>query len=230
MDDLKNDCGGSPFPNSARGVIMRREIEARRCQRTGGPTMHGARATLAIVSLGLVAGLACPGAAKAQGGSVAFFPVIGSVPDGAFMNNVTPVVSADRRYVRIVGLSPQFIGFDRFDTFNVPAAVSGGGGFGGGGGGGGGGLGGFGGFGGAGGGGGGLGGGGGAGGGVGGRGGGFNNMGVGGPGALSGFNDSTPLASFAALANLPDPAAEPVRRPAKGKVKKATPAPKRRAR
>ena len=184
--------------------------------------MHVMRATLVTVSLVLVAGLACPSAAEAQGGSVAFSPTIGSIPEGAILNNVTPVVSADRRYVRIVGLSPLFIGLDRIDTFNVPAAVSGGGGFGGGGFGGGG----FGGFGGGAGG-GGFNGGNGGGGGI--RGGnGFNNMGMGGPGALSGFNDPMPLSGFTALANVPEPRATPVRKPAKGK--KATPAPKRRAR
>lgn len=58
-------------------------------------------------------------------GSVAFFPQIGNIPDGVTLN-VTPVVSADRRYVRMT-LSPQFITFVQFDTFSVPAAVGGGG-------------------------------------------------------------------------------------------------------
>ena len=58
-------------------------------------------------------------------GSVAFFPTIGQVPDGVILN-VTPVVSADRRYVRM-SLSPQFITFIQFDTFTIPAAVGGGG-------------------------------------------------------------------------------------------------------
>jgi hypothetical protein len=68
-------------------------------------------------------------------GAVAFQPVIGTFPDGVILN-VTPVVSADRRYVRL-GVSPQFTGLIGFDTFEVPAAVTGGGiggGFGGGGG------------------------------------------------------------------------------------------------
>ena len=201
---------------------MKPEITSARREQTGGPPMHGIRATLVMASLGLVAGLASPNAVNAQfGGSVvAFSPVIGTAPDGAILNNVTPVVSADRRYVRIVGLNPLFVGVDRFDTFNVPAAVSGGGGFGGGGFGGGG-------FGGGGFGGGGFGGGGGVAGGIGGRGG-FNNVGMGGPGALSGFHDSAPPSAFAVLANMPDPATTTVRKAAKGK--KATPPPKRRAR
>ncbi len=58
-------------------------------------------------------------------GSVAFFPTIGQVPDGVTLQ-VTPVVSADRRYVRM-SLAPNFITFIQFDTFTVPAAVGGGG-------------------------------------------------------------------------------------------------------
>jgi hypothetical protein len=40
--------------------------------------------------------------------------------------SVAPVVSADRRYVRL-GVSPFFTGLQGFDTFPVPAAVVGGG-------------------------------------------------------------------------------------------------------
>ena len=40
-------------------------------------------------------------------GAVAFQPGIGFVPDGATLN-VTPVVSADRRYVRL-SVNPYFI-------------------------------------------------------------------------------------------------------------------------
>ena len=58
-------------------------------------------------------------------GAVAFSPTIGQIPDGVTLF-VTPVVSADRRYVRMT-LSPNFITFIQFDTFNVPAAVGGGG-------------------------------------------------------------------------------------------------------
>ena len=65
--------------------------------------------------------------------AVAFRPVIGQVPDGVMLD-VTPVVSADRRYVRMT-LYPQFNAFERFDSFSIPAIVSGrgNGGFGGGG-------------------------------------------------------------------------------------------------
>lgn len=64
-------------------------------------------------------------APSADAQAVAFAPVIGSAPDGVFLP-VTPVVTADRRYVRL-SLSPMFFGFDHFDTFIVPAAVGGGG-------------------------------------------------------------------------------------------------------
>jgi hypothetical protein len=73
-----------------------------------------------FLALGLLALLA----PSARGQAVAFQPVVGTIPDGVTLS-VTPVVSADRRYVRMT-LSPQFIDFTRFDTFSVPAAVSGG--------------------------------------------------------------------------------------------------------
>jgi type II secretory pathway component GspD/PulD (secretin) len=56
-------------------------------------------------------------------GAVAFQPQISQLPDGVILN-VTPVVSADRRYVRMT-LSPFFQTFIQFDTFTIPAAVSG---------------------------------------------------------------------------------------------------------
>ncbi len=59
------------------------------------------------------------------GGSVAFQPQISTFPDGVQLF-VTPVVSADRRYVRL-SLSPVFTTFLGFDNFSIPAAVGGGG-------------------------------------------------------------------------------------------------------
>lgn len=59
------------------------------------------------------------------GGSVAFTPQVQTFPDGVQLF-VTPVVSADRRYVRL-SLSPVFTTFLGFDNFSVPAAVGGGG-------------------------------------------------------------------------------------------------------
>ena len=58
-------------------------------------------------------------------GAVAFLPQIGTIPDGVILN-VTPVVSADRRYVRMT-LAPNFTTFIQFDNYTIPAAVGGGG-------------------------------------------------------------------------------------------------------
>ena len=77
-----------------------------------------------LASLGILASLAPTASAQA----VAFQPGVASFPNGVSMS-VAPVVSADRRYVRL-GVSPFFTGLQGFDTFSVPAAV-GGGGFGG---------------------------------------------------------------------------------------------------
>lgn len=153
--------------------------------------MNGVCKALAVFGSLAVVAPARPALAQS---SVAFAPTIGTIPDGVTLS-VTPVVSADRRYVRLTNLNPTFIAFDRFDTFTVPAAVSGGGlGLGGGG------LGGLG---------GGLGG-----------GGGFNSVGLGGTGALSGFADPRPPSSFALAApEVPETTAKATRgrRPAPGK-------------
>lgn len=58
-------------------------------------------------------------------GAVAFQPSIGSFADGVQLL-VTPVVSADRRYVRMT-MAPIFQTLQGFDTFTIPAAVGGGG-------------------------------------------------------------------------------------------------------
>jgi hypothetical protein len=70
--------------------------------------------------------------ARAQ---VAFVPEVGFIPTGVTMT-VTPVVTPDRRYVRL-SVSAFFNTFNNFLTLSVPAAVGGqfGGGFGGAGGG-----------------------------------------------------------------------------------------------
>jgi type II secretory pathway component GspD/PulD (secretin) len=56
-------------------------------------------------------------------GSVAFFPQVAPFPNGITLN-VTPVVSADRRYVRMT-LSPFFTALQSFTQIQVPAAVGG---------------------------------------------------------------------------------------------------------
>ena len=58
-------------------------------------------------------------------GAVAFSPTPAAINDGVFLN-VTPIVSADRRYVRMT-LTPNFTTVEGFATFVVPAAVGGGG-------------------------------------------------------------------------------------------------------
>jgi hypothetical protein len=151
------------------------------------------RASLLTIGLIAVIGFAFAREAKAQG-AVAFAPNIGQFNDGAFLS-VTPVVSADRRYVRLVNIQPVFNQLDSFEVFTIPAAVAGVGG------------GGFGGF-------GGLGGGGGFGG---------RSMGLGNNRmmGLTGFNDSNPLSSFTAFANMPD-ARQQVVKSKTAKSKKAT--------
>ena len=62
-------------------------------------------------------------------GAVAFTPQVGTLPDGVQLS-VVPVVSADRRYVRL-SLAPQFNTVDSLTTLTFPAAAVGGGGFGG---------------------------------------------------------------------------------------------------
>jgi type II secretory pathway component GspD/PulD (secretin) len=63
-------------------------------------------------------------------GAVAYQPVPAALPDGVIFN-VTPVVSADRRYVRMT-LNPFFQTFIEFQTFSFPTGAVGGGGLGGG--------------------------------------------------------------------------------------------------
>ncbi|CAN5911389.1 hypothetical protein BH23PLA1_BH23PLA1_31280 [soil metagenome] len=67
---------------------------------------------------------------QVQAGAVAFQPVIEQIPDGVTLN-VTPVVTADRRYVRLT-LAPTFTVIQGVDTFSFGAGAVGGGGLGGG--------------------------------------------------------------------------------------------------
>ena len=86
-------------------------------------------AVVALGGTGFVV-VATPGRAAAQ--AVAFAPTIGTVPEGVGMN-VTPVVSADRRYVRL-SVSAGFSAVGGFQNINIPlGAVAGGPGPGGGG-------------------------------------------------------------------------------------------------
>jgi hypothetical protein len=90
--------------------------------------MSDLRSSIVAVASLLVAGLALPlvspGRAEAQG-AVAFNPSVGLIPDGVGLG-VTPVVTADRRYVRL-GVNANFSTINGFMTLPVPAAVAGGG-------------------------------------------------------------------------------------------------------
>jgi hypothetical protein len=75
---------------------------------------------MAVVSI-LV--LSSSQAVRAQ--AIGYQPVIASFPDGVIMDT-TPVVSADRRYVRI-GVNAQFAALVGLTTYNQPLAAAAGG-------------------------------------------------------------------------------------------------------
>src|SRR3954470_1781545 len=77
----------------------------------------------AVVGMWIALGPWSGGSARAQ--AVAFQPVVTPFPSGVTLD-VTPTVSADRRYVRM-GIGVSFTSLLGFDTYSVPAAVSGGG-------------------------------------------------------------------------------------------------------
>ncbi len=90
-------------------------------------TFNGADATIIdFVTRNLVTSVI----PQVQAGAVAFQPVIEQIPDGVTLN-VTPVVTADRRYVRLT-LAPSFTVIQGVDTFSFGAGAVGGGGLGGG--------------------------------------------------------------------------------------------------
>jgi len=79
---------------------------------------------LSVVAFALLAGLLMtPDRAEAQG-AIGFQPNVGSFPDGVSLN-VTPVVTADRRYVRL-SLNANFSTINGFSNFPVFGAVGGG--------------------------------------------------------------------------------------------------------
>jgi len=84
---------------------------------------------LAAFGLALVFGMFEAPAVRAQG-AVGFQPVITPFPDGVSLG-VTPVVTADRRYVRL-GLNPAFNTIRGVDVFSFGAGAVAGGGVGGG--------------------------------------------------------------------------------------------------
>lgn len=66
-----------------------------------------------------------PGASPRANAQVAFAPGVSAFQNGVMLN-ATPVVSYDRRYVRL-GMNPVFTGLEGFTTVAVPGAVGGGG-------------------------------------------------------------------------------------------------------
>ena len=88
------------------------------------------RSFRAVAALGLIVASGGYLDAVARGqGAVAFQPSIGFIPNGATMT-VTPVVSADRRYVRL-SVNPFFNTVNGFTTYTSQLGAVGGTGFGG---------------------------------------------------------------------------------------------------
>jgi hypothetical protein len=78
-----------------------------------------------VALLGLIVGIGVAFDSSAFGqGAVAFVPIVSPLFSGADVE-VTPVVSPDRRYVRM-GLDVSFTHVNGFTTYSVPAAVGGG--------------------------------------------------------------------------------------------------------
>ena len=92
--------------------------------RKAGIDMSGIHRTTRVASvLGLLLASGQCFESKAWGqGAIAFQPVIGFVPDGAAVN-VMPVVSADRRYVRL-SVNPYFTTAFGFTTYQSQLVLS----------------------------------------------------------------------------------------------------------
>jgi hypothetical protein len=88
--------------------------------------MSGIKRMQIVVLLGLVAGFGPVFNSSARGQAIAFQPQVSPLFSGAWIG-VTPVVSADRRYVRL-SLDTSFNQVNGFTPYLVPAAVGGGGG------------------------------------------------------------------------------------------------------
>jgi len=86
--------------------------------------MSGIKWMRIVVLLGLIAGFSPVFNSSARGQAVAFQPVVSPLFSGAWIG-VTPVVSADRRYVRL-SLDTSFTHVNGFTPYLVPAAVGGG--------------------------------------------------------------------------------------------------------
>lgn len=67
----------------------------------------------------------CSCSTRQASAQIAFAPTVSPFQNGVMLNT-TPVVSYDRRYVRL-SMNPVFTGLEGFTTMAVPAAVGGGG-------------------------------------------------------------------------------------------------------
>src|SRR3954452_11167661 len=85
--------------------------------------MRMTKKLFAVVGMWIALGPWSGSTVRAQ--AVAFQPVVTPFPSGVGLD-VTPSVSADRRYVRM-GIGVSFTTLLGFDTYSAPAAVSGGG-------------------------------------------------------------------------------------------------------
>jgi hypothetical protein len=88
--------------------------------------IHRTARVASVLGLLLASGQWFESVARGQG-AVAYQPVIGFIPEGATLN-VTPVVSADRRYIRL-SMNPYFISLNGFTTYQSQLAAVGGVGF-----------------------------------------------------------------------------------------------------
>jgi hypothetical protein len=93
----------------------------------GERSMRPIRSWPVVPAIGLVSAALLCSEVKAHGQAVGFQPIPAPLPSGVQLD-VTPVVSADRRYVRL-GIGVGFQEITGFNNYSVPAAVSGGGGF-----------------------------------------------------------------------------------------------------
>ncbi len=87
--------------------------------------MRTAKGCLRALLMGLLLLAALRLEVSARGQAIGFVPIPAPFPNGTILN-VTPAVSADRRYVRLT-MNPTFNVLNGFTTISVPAAVSGGG-------------------------------------------------------------------------------------------------------
>jgi hypothetical protein len=87
--------------------------------------MRGIKGVMTVHAIGSFLVLSQLAELPARGQAVGFAPVPAPLPSGVILD-ITPAVSADRRYVRL-GVNASFNDILGFTTYSVPAAVGGGG-------------------------------------------------------------------------------------------------------